>query len=550
MKSIQTKMLLLIGIALVVLGVVVGGAGIVTVNRLAQRDSDIMMQKTCNEQALLLDNQLQMVVHSVESVYVYAIGELDSVELLQNKNYRDKYLKKIEQLALDITNNTEGSMAVYYHLAPDVVSDGTDGTVGFFWSKTDVDSKMKSQPVTDLLAYDASDDEHVGWYYNVVHKGSATWLDPYFNQNVGVDMISYVIPVYVDRRLIGVVGIDVDFSLFVEFAEGIHLYETGGSNLVNMGKQIIYYRDKEQSQVKEDKLPAILSESIMVNGDSPKAEVYQAHGKDVKLVYKSLVNQMKLVFYADADEIDRNRDNLLKMIILWTVAIIAVTMIICVIMVHRIVTPLEQLTVAAEQFAEGNWEMEITCHTSDEVKRLTDSISAMAAKTRDYINEINIMAYKDGLTGIKNKSYYMEFVELLKKRSAEKDLKYAIILFDVNGLKKINDNRGHEYGDKLLIAASKYICMQFRHSPIFRIGGDEFVAILENGDYENRYDLLESFRLGLAEFEVFEGDDYRLSIASGIAEYPQESKVYEELFQVADERMYINKRIMKGERTE
>ena len=72
-------------------------------------------------------------------------------------------------------------------------------------------------------------------------------------------------------------------------------------------------------------------------------------------------------------------------------------------------------------------------------------------------------------------------------------LAFAVCMFDCNCLKQINDEYGHDKGDIFLKETTRIICDVFEHSPVFRIGGDEFVAVLQNGDYENREALLRLF---------------------------------------------------------
>lgn len=60
---------------------------------------------------------------------------------------------------------------------------------------------------------------------------------------------------------------------------------------------------------------------------------------------------------------------------------------------------------------------------------------------------------------------------------------FAIVMFDVNDLKKINDTAGHQAGDQYLCEACKIICDIFKRSPVFRVGGDEFAVIAQNNDY-------------------------------------------------------------------
>ena len=156
-----------------------------------------------------------------------------------------------------------------------------------------------------------------------------------------------------------------------------------------------------------------------------------------------------------------------------------------------------------------------------------------------------VLAYKDTLTGVKSKLAYAEFEA--KKNSDIKNrrgLDFAVAVFDVNGLKQINDTYGHKRGDQFIIDASAVICRQFKRSPVFRIGGDEFVAILERDDFDNRAELTESFN-----FTVEHPDDPDLPvvIALGIADYVDgKDQNFHDVFERADKLMYERKRELKN----
>ena len=81
--------------------------------------------------------------------------------------------------------------------------------------------------------YDPSDVEHVGWYYIPVQNGKETWMEPYLNSNIGVYMISYVIPIEVDGESIGIIGMDIDFSEFTDTIDSLSIFDSGYGFLVN-----------------------------------------------------------------------------------------------------------------------------------------------------------------------------------------------------------------------------------------------------------------------------------------------------------------------------
>ena len=155
----------------------------------------------------------------------------------------------------------------------------------------------------------------------------------------------------------------------------------------------------------------------------------------------------------------------------------------------------------------------------------------------------NQKAYKDGLTGVKNKLAYLEALAELEINLENGTLKeYGVVVFDINGLKQINDTLGHEAGDEYIKSACTLICTQFDHSPVFRIGGDEFVAILKGSDYEKREELEDSFRKTIDENQR----NGHVVVSSGLAVYqPDNDESFNDVFKRADQLMYERKQALK-----
>ena len=124
---------------------------------------------------------------------------------------------------------------------------------------------------------------------------------------------------------------------------------------------------------------------------------------------------------------------------------------------------------------------------------------------------------------------------------------FAVCVLDCNDLKRINDRYGHEKGDLYLKASCDLICRTCRHSPVFRIGGDEFVAVLQGPDLEEREALMNSFQQQMASAANAPDPWRRVSMAAGLAVYdPERDTSPEDTFKRADTLMYENKREMKN----
>ena len=177
-----------------------------------------------------------------------------------------------------------------------------------------------------------------------------------------------------------------------------------------------------------------------------------------------------------------------------------------------------------------------------------ENIDAEVQREKRYIKDLNAekeLARRDALTGIKNKTAYNE---LVKSVQADIDngmdhLPFALVVCDANDLKKINDSEGHVAGDEYIKKSAEFLSAAFVNSPVFRVGGDEFVVFLRGDDYTNREELMKQLRSRIIE-NMQSGSGAVL--ASGIAEYtPKTDSLVSEIFDRADRDMYEDKQRLK-----
>ena len=154
------------------------------------------------------------------------------------------------------------------------------------------------------------------------------------------------------------------------------------------------------------------------------------------------------------------------------------------------------------------------------------------------------MANRDALTGVKNKRAYVQAeIELDEQISKKNNPPFAVAVCDVNGLKQVNDTKGHKAGDDFIRSACTIICNNFKHSPVFRIGGDEFAVLLRGQDYDNRKELLKQFSAVLEERK----QNGLVLLAAGLSDFDAEQDLrVQDVFERADSMMYTNKEICKA----
>jgi len=180
----------------------------------------------------------------------------------------------------------------------------------------------------------------------------------------------------------------------------------------------------------------------------------------------------------------------------------------------------------------------------EDASRKLRELLALEQSEKSELKTAREIAYIDGLTKVKNVHAYAEATENINTRIAAGTIApFGVIAFDLNNLKKINDTMGHETGDRYICEAAHFICHSFTHSPVFRIGGDEFTALLEGEDYENRHSLIEAFERAMEENRK----NGKVVVSAGLAEYrPGEDADYHSVFERADRAMYKRKEAIKN----
>lgn len=172
---------------------------------------------------------------------------------------------------------------------------------------------------------------------------------------------------------------------------------------------------------------------------------------------------------------------------------------------------------------------------------------AQIRQEQEYINNLSAarkMATIDSLTGVKNKHSYVQWEEKINegiKAGTQED--FAVVVCDINNLKAVNDLYGHKEGDECIRNACLKICRIFSHSPVFRIGGDEFVVILLGEEYSGRKKLMEQINElpeDLSKIRIGE------TFAAGMVEYDKaRHSSLSSVFEEADKAMYARKQIIK-----
>ena len=145
-----------------------------------------------------------------------------------------------------------------------------------------------------------------------------------------------------------------------------------------------------------------------------------------------------------------------------------------------------------------------------------------------------MLSSKDILTGVLNRNEMNNYVDKISMENAASDVSVGVVFADLNGLKRVNDQYGHNTGDKLLKDAAKAIEEVFDPDVIYRAGGDEFAIIVTGITEEELNKRVEALRNVSQKYE-------HVCFAIGQCYEASQSNVRRAL-RIADELMYEDKR--------
>ena len=226
--------------------------------------------------------------------------------------------------------------------------------------------------------------------------------------------------------------------------------------------------------------------------------------------------------------------------------------------VSSITYPMELLGQDMKIISEGDMNYRAKVYRNDEIGDITSRLNEMVDRlnitmrelmnTQQHADAMSRLATRDALTGIRNKTAYDNQIRLLQESFNSGNHEFGFVMVDLNNLKTINDSYGHDKGDIAIKKCCRLICETFTHSPVFRIGGDEFVIVLRESDYRNIDVLLTQFKkkVSILKDNIRLQPWERVSAAIGYALYDDEQDTsVQSVLARADQEMYKNKKKMK-----
>ncbi len=467
MRHIKAKITLIIIVAIVLSMGIVTLLSMNSIKRLGQEDSEHILLLLCETGQKNLDSYFVSVEKSVGLIASYVENDLANTEIEDLPDHVDR----VRDIFEDIAVQTNGVLTYYYRIDPEVSSD----TSGFWYVDTDGTGFVEHE-VTDISEYDTTDTSDLVWFTVPKVTGEPVWLPPYETENLNVYVLSYNIPVYKAGEFIGVIGIEIDYSTMANQVDNIRLYDTGYAFIIDKEGGIIYHPFIDTLAMTDDEIPQV-PDGMLSEGVNTR---YIFEGVEKQGVCLPLHNGMKLTVSVPVDEINGNWESLVSKTVYASVFVLFIFVLVAMYVSDTITRPLRELTKAAQKVGAGDYDIEITHQSNDEVgilartfEDLVNNLKTYIARLKEDNAKLEEATVRDSLTGARNR------FALRRDYDSYIDKDIHLLMFDIDDFKKINDGYGHAIGDYLLKKTSDALVNNFGKESVYRYGGDEFLVITD-----------------------------------------------------------------------
>lgn len=375
-RSLRSQLLFITLINVIVIAAIIGIIATVSSNKLVREKSEQSLKNRTLVTADELNSEMKIVETSVAILADDVMDNLDWNDFISGNAGVDKLTESVRQTAIDCAKNTKGAITYYVRYNPDYAYP----TSGIFAQINDAGDYDQLTP-TDFTEFDKNDTA-VSWYYGPVNYGKPIWMSPYFNSNINVYMISYVIPLFYEGNSVGIVGMDISLENINNIA-----------GQLNSGSEKSFLLTAENTTLNHSSMPDGSDFPTALSGGSG----FVTEGKDV-YVYDELRNGFRLVLQTDVGTVNAESSSLRTKLIIGSLIGILFGAVFGFICIARLIGPLKSVTDIVDQMGQFDLrvdeeETEKLCKNNNEIGQIARAVSNLKTRLTGVIGSLTESAY-------------------------------------------------------------------------------------------------------------------------------------------------------------
>ncbi len=384
-------------------------------------------------------------------------------------------------------------------------------------------------------------------------------------------VIRYVTPIYIEDKLMGFVVLNLNANYILKDIEKVQ-NENKYNNLMLINKEGKYILHPQKSKEWGSEEDLNTGENFKNDYLDIYEEILATDQMEIRHIKSNIlawdivkldsIKDGGLILFVEIQE-DKYLQPLKAFRTLFIIVLIITGLIVSItsgIIVKYFTNPIIKLAKAVSNIGKGNFDVDLTIETNDELQTLSKEIENMSQDLKSmYVNmeelvyektkelqkakdKLEEFANRDSLTGLYNRHYFNEYISIIADQGIEENKQLIFLMIDIDKFKYINDTYGHNIGDIVLKDVASILKKSSRDSDIVvRYGGDEFLVVLygEHSELVHKYidRVREKIKLYNENNDILK---HELTLSIGFDEYKGKRDILE-VINSADKMMYENK---------
>ena len=487
------------------------------------------------------------------SISIINLTDLDRIQ--KDKEYFLSYKRnEIDNLVKNFAR-LDDTFGAYFYFNPNLLGEAHDiwyrkSETGTYERQPEAPEEYYSRNYPWDNIYGKYSNVNMDWYYKPIDKGRAVWSDLYGDWvDDSLRTLSYTKAVYKDNTLLGVAGMDINFSKIREEIEEIEVYDNGYAFLLNKDYNFLVHPEYS----KDEKLGNLVNERVLKYLSENKNGIsnYSLAGQELVVAHTELLNGWILSVAVTREEIFAERFQLIYLLGGLIIISGLIALLLSYLLKSKIFNPIEKAVGYCQQIAEGDFSFAIDdnfLERKDEVGDLAKGLGSIKANLQDMIQDLKDKnqslkeaSVTDQLTGIYNRRKLKSILEEVREQTLRYNKEFGIIILDLDHFSDINDNFGHLEGDHVLEKVASLIQENIREvDSCGRWGGEEFLIICPEVGLEASCELATRLRklISKADFSPVP----KVTASFGVASYLKGDKI-DTIIERADKGLYKAKEL-------
>jgi len=392
MKKLSTKVIFtIIGLTLFTSIVLVSLTYNILTNILEEESHERLLSMT-NKHLVQIDNELMSTEKIVEELSYVIETTFDYKNAKKSFEYMDEYKKNLELHIKSRAQINSISKSVYVFFVPELQDRPND----VWYADLDQDGIVTREKEFPISFYDG-DTVAKQWFYVPLRTKKPYWTDLYagnIEANKKITYMSYTAPVIIDGEVIAIVGSDYYFDDLITRLENISIYETGYAFIMEEQGELLFHPKIENGKILQD-IENSKFEDIKKYITSREHDVFEymwQNDQQKIMSFNRLTNNMILGITVPKEEVLKDRNILIKRLLLAIIAIVVVAIFIGYKIGVKIIRPIKEILPEIAAISEGNYDIRISpkyINREDEIGELINSIEQMRIRQKLFFEKIN-----------------------------------------------------------------------------------------------------------------------------------------------------------------